>query len=95
MANTLSLHDALPIYVNIRNLTEFGMIPRFPNASYYLLGNGCLTGSLSTLLSMKKREEAEIVAEKMVYIDLLIDADFIEEYTAALYIPGKSEYFPA
>jgi hypothetical protein len=25
--------------------------------------------------------------------DLLIDTDFIEEYTAALYIMGKNEYF--
>jgi hypothetical protein len=30
----------------------------------------------------------------MVYIDLLVDADFIEEYSSALHIPGKPEYFP-
>jgi uncharacterized 2Fe-2S/4Fe-4S cluster protein (DUF4445 family) len=30
----------------------------------------------------------------MVYIDLLVDADFIEEYAAAVYIPGKPDYFP-
>lgn len=87
------LAGAFGTYVNTRNLTEFGMIPRFPNASFHLLGNGCLTGSLSALLSMKKREEAESIANKMVYIDLLVDTDFIEEYTAALYIPGKKEYF--
>jgi hypothetical protein len=29
----------------------------------------------------------------MVYIDLLVDADFAEEYSAATYIPGKKEYF--
>ena len=26
------------------------------------------------------------IADKMVYIDLLVDSDFIEEYSAALYI---------
>jgi uncharacterized 2Fe-2S/4Fe-4S cluster protein (DUF4445 family) len=31
----------------------------------------------------------------MVYIDLLVDIDFIEEYSSALYIPGKKELFPA
>jgi uncharacterized 2Fe-2S/4Fe-4S cluster protein (DUF4445 family) len=40
------------------------------------------------------RKKAVAAAEKMVYIDLLVDADFIEEYSAALYIPGKKEYFP-
>jgi len=30
----------------------------------------------------------------MVYIDLLVDIDFIEEYSAALYIPGRPELFP-
>jgi len=87
------LAGAFGTYVNTKNLTDFGMIPRFPKAMFHFLGNGCLTGTLSTLLSMKKREEAETIAERMVYLDLLIDADFIEEYTAALYIPGKKEYF--
>jgi hypothetical protein len=29
----------------------------------------------------------------MVFIDLLVDIDFIEKYSAALYIPGKPELF--
>jgi hypothetical protein len=33
------------------------------------------------------------VAETMVYIDLMCDADFIGEYASAVYIPGKKEYF--
>jgi len=31
----------------------------------------------------------------MVYIDLLVDVDFNEEYSAAIYIPGKREFFPS
>lgn len=33
-----------------------------------------------------------LTIREMVCIDLLIDADFTGEYTAALPIPGKSEY---
>jgi uncharacterized 2Fe-2S/4Fe-4S cluster protein (DUF4445 family) len=40
------------------------------------------------------RTEAADIAQRMVYIDLLVDADFIEEYAAAVYIPGKPEYYP-
>jgi uncharacterized 2Fe-2S/4Fe-4S cluster protein (DUF4445 family) len=43
---------------------------------------------------MDKRKEAAEVAKNMVYIDLLVDLEFIEEYSKALYIPGDKEYFP-
>jgi len=44
---------------------------------------------------MEKRKEANEIAEKMVYVDLLVDSEFIEEYSKALYIPGAKEYFPS
>jgi uncharacterized 2Fe-2S/4Fe-4S cluster protein (DUF4445 family) len=43
---------------------------------------------------MDKRKEAREIAEKMVYIDLLVDLEFIDEYSKALYVPGAKEYFP-
>lgn len=88
------LAGAFGAFTDLVNITRFGIIPRFFNADYHPIGNGSLTGAAAALLSVKKRKEAETIAGMMVYIDLLIDADFIEEYTAALYIPGKKEYFP-
>jgi uncharacterized 2Fe-2S/4Fe-4S cluster protein (DUF4445 family) len=79
--------------VDIRNIIRFGIIPDFFAAKYHPIGNGSLAGAAAALLSTAKRQEAESVAKKMVYIDLLVDSDFIEEYSAALYIPGKKEYF--
>jgi hypothetical protein len=35
------------------------------------------------------------IAKKMVYVALLVDIDFIEKYSAALYIPGRPELFPS
>ena len=61
---------------------------------YHPVGNGSLAGAIATLISQKMRDEALGIAKKMVYIDLMVDADFIEEYSSALYIPGKKEYFP-
>jgi uncharacterized 2Fe-2S/4Fe-4S cluster protein (DUF4445 family) len=48
---------------------------------------------MACLLSQEIRKKAHEISRQMVYIDLLVDADFIEEYTAALHIPGKKEYF--
>ena len=89
------LAGAFGSYTDLRNVIKFGIIPEFPNGKFHPLGNGSLSGAYATLLSLKKREEAREIAEKMVYIDLLVDVDFNEEYSAAIYIPGKREFFPS
>ncbi|MFA4861187.1 ASKHA domain-containing protein [Methanoregula sp.] len=88
------LAGAFGAYSDKEKIVRFGIIPDFPAAEYHTLGNGSLSGALLLLISMNRRNDAETVAKKMVYIDLLVDADFIEEYSAAVYIPGKKEYFP-
>ncbi len=85
---------AFGAYADRNKIVTFGITPDFPNAEFHAIGNGSLTGALAALLSGKKRQEVLDVAKKMVYIDLLVDADFIEEYASAIYIPGKPEYFP-
>lgn len=81
-------------YADRNRLVTFGIIPAFPHAEFHAIGNGSVAGACAALLSTGKRNELVQVAQMMVYIDLLVDADFIEEYTAALYIPGKRDYFP-
>jgi uncharacterized 2Fe-2S/4Fe-4S cluster protein (DUF4445 family) len=88
------LAGAFGAYADIRKIIAFGIIPDFYQAEFHPIGNGSLSGACAALLSLAQREEAAMIAEKMVYIDLLVDADFIEEYAAAVYIPGKPEYFP-
>lgn len=88
------LAGAFGAYADTKKIIAFGIIPDFPRAEFHPIGNGSLSGACAALLSLKKRQEAAEVAKKMVYIDLLVDADFIEEYAAAVYIPGKPEYFP-
>jgi len=88
------LAGAFGAYADTKKVVEFGIIPDFIHATIHGIGNGSLSGACAALLSQKKREEAADIARRMVYIDLLVDADFIEEYAAAVYIPGKPEYFP-
>jgi len=98
----ISIHDvkhvylagAFGAYTDLKNVIKFGIFPEFPNAKFHPIGNGSLSGAYATLISMKKRTEAKMIANKMVYIDLLIDVDFIEEYSTAIYIPGKREFYP-
>ena len=88
------LAGAFGTYTDMDNATTLGIFPEFPNGKYHPLGNGSLSGAYATLISTDKRREAAEVAKNMVYIDLLVDLEFIEEYSKALYIPGEKEYFP-
>ncbi|PKG31112.1 ATP-binding protein, partial [Methanoregula sp.] len=88
------LSGAFGAYTDIGNAVRFGILPEFPDAAFHPLGNGSLSGAYATLVSREYRIMAETVARHMAYIDLLVDTDFMEEYSAALYIPGKRELFP-
>lgn len=88
------LAGAFGTYGSIEKLTEFGIIPEFPHATFHRIGNGSLTGAYHALISTDIRERAIRIAERMGYVDLLVDTDFIDEYWAALRIPGKEELFP-
>jgi len=89
------LAGAFGTYTDMGNATRLGIFPEFPNGKYHPLGNGSLSGAYATLISVDKRREAAEVAKNMVYIDLLVDLEFIEEYSKALYLPGEKEYFPS
>jgi uncharacterized 2Fe-2S/4Fe-4S cluster protein (DUF4445 family) len=89
------LAGAFGAYADIKNAIRFGIIPEFSNAAFHPIGNGSLSGAYATLVSREYRSVAEMAARRMVYIDLLVDIDFIEEYSSALYIPGKKELFPS
>jgi uncharacterized 2Fe-2S/4Fe-4S cluster protein (DUF4445 family) len=88
------LAGAFGTYSDIANVTRLGLLPEFPNAQFHPIGNGSLAGAYLALVSMDKRREAREVAAKAVYIDLLLDTEFMDEYSKALYIPGSREYFP-
>ncbi len=88
------LAGAFGAFTSVENAVRFGIIPRFPNAEFHPIGNGSVAGAYLTLVNRRSREEAQEISQKMVYIDLLVDIDFIEEYSAALYIPGRKDLFP-
>ena len=88
------LAGAFGAFASVENAVRFGIIPRFPNAEFHPIGNGSVAGAYLVLVNRRFRNEAQEIAQKMVYIDLLVDIDFIEEYSAALYIPGRPELFP-
>ena len=90
----LYLAGAFGAYADLKNATKFGIFPEFPNAKIHPLGNGSLAGAYTTLLSVEKRKKTKEIAEKMFYVDLLVDTMFSDAYSESLYVPGRKEFFP-
>jgi uncharacterized 2Fe-2S/4Fe-4S cluster protein (DUF4445 family) len=91
----LYLAGAFGAYTDLKNATRLGIFPELPNAKIRPIGNGSLSGAYATLLSMEKRNRANIIAQNILYIDLLTDAMFAETYSESIYIPGRKELFPS
>lgn len=91
----LYLAGAFGNYIDAASATTIGIFPELPNAEIIQIGNGSVAGAYLALISVKKRAEAEQIAETMTYYDLTVDPDFMEEYSAAFSIPGKPELFPS
>lgn len=91
----LYVAGAFGTYTDLDSATRLGIFPEFTDCTVHPIGNGSLSGAYATLMSMEKRREAREIAKKMVYVDLLVDVEFMEEYSRALYIPGAKEYFPS
>jgi uncharacterized 2Fe-2S/4Fe-4S cluster protein (DUF4445 family) len=85
---------AFACYLDLNSSVEIGLLPEFPNAETKFLGNGAVGGSYLALVSRDRRREAGEIVKLMTYFDLLKDADFMDEYTAAYMLPGKRELFP-
>ncbi len=85
---------AFGYYINVESAVTIGLFPEMPKAKIHQIGNGSLAGAYLTLTSMRKRRIAETMAKLMTYFDLSTDADFMEEYSAALMLPGRAELFP-
>ena len=93
--DNLYLFGAFGNYVDLESAVTLGVFPEFPNAETVPLGNGSIAGAYLTLLSIEKRVEVERIAGDMTYYDLSADPDFMEEYSAALTIPGNPDLFPS
>ncbi len=91
----LYLAGAFGAYTELSSAIKLGIFPEFPNAKIHPIGNGSVSGAYAALLSTRKRDEAEAVAQNMLYIDLLEDVMFSETYSESIYIPGPKELFPS
>ena len=72
------------------------MIPDIPEEKYQSLGNTSLNGASMALLSFRKREAVYYIRDRITYIELNVNQDFMNNFNAAKFIPHTDrDLFPS
>jgi len=74
-------------FLNISNAIKIGLLPDIPINKYTYLGNSSLLGAHLILASDRNRERVETIAEKITYLELNIEPNYMHEFTGALFLP--------
>ncbi|MFH1315526.1 MAG: ASKHA domain-containing protein, partial [Candidatus Uhrbacteria bacterium] len=83
-------------FLNLEKAITIGLIPDLPREKFHYLGNSSLTGSYMLLVSERHRERQRELARRITYLELNTDHRYMEQYTAALFLPHtNAELFPS
>lgn len=74
-------------YLDVADAKTIGLIPNLPEEKFVFLGNSSLTGAYMTLMSSKSRRTQSELAQKITYLDLSAEPSYMDQYTAALFLP--------
>jgi len=74
-------------YIDPVKAITLGMLPDLPLERYIPLGNSSLTGALQALCNFSLREETRRLCDRITYIEMNVNAEFMQRFNAARFIP--------
>jgi len=83
-------------YIDPRSAITIGMIPDLPLSAYVSLGNTSLKGAKMALLSRKAAEDASGIRDRITYLELNVNREFMNLFSAAKFLPHTdTSLFPS
>ena len=64
-----------------------GMIPDLPLSTYRSIGNSSLEGATMALLSIDAIDEIDWIRDRITYLELNVNQDFMNRFSAAKFLP--------
>ena len=74
-------------FIQPASAIAIGMIPDLPLSVYHTLGNSCLRGATMALLSAGITEEIDQIRDRITYLELNVNQDFMNRFSAAKFLP--------
>jgi uncharacterized 2Fe-2S/4Fe-4S cluster protein (DUF4445 family) len=97
IANTVNIHlneihrfyvaGTFGSYIDPQSAITIGMIPDLPLDRYVSLGNTSLEGASLALLSKGERDEIYRIRDRITYLELNVNQEFMNLFSAAKFIP--------
>ncbi|MCL0094385.1 ASKHA domain-containing protein [Dehalococcoidales bacterium] len=82
--------------IDIEKAITIGLLPDLPRDRFIFIGNGSLLGARLTSFSIDILDDGEKVARMMTNFELSENADFMNNYIAALFLPHtNADEFPS
>jgi len=83
-------------HINIEKAITIGLLPDLERSKFIFIGNGSLLGARLMAYSSELVAKGEEIASMMTNIELSDNADFMDNYIAALFLPHTSiDLFPS
>ncbi len=83
-------------HIDPRQAITLGMLPDLPPSRFKPVGNSSLRGAEVTLLNQGARKRAGKVAQKITYIELNVNQEFMNRFSGAKFIPHtEPDLFPS
>lgn len=83
-------------FLDLEKAKIIGLIPDLPREKFHYVGNASLTGTYMSLVSQKHRDLRSKLAKRMTYLELNTDPSYMDQYTAALFLPHtNAKLFPS
>ncbi|MDQ5985773.1 MAG: Na(+)-translocating NADH-quinone reductase subunit F [Syntrophus sp. SKADARSKE-3] len=74
-------------YLDLDDACAIGLLPNLPHNRFLFAGNTSLRGSCLALVSGQYRRKLCEVARRMTYLELTTTSAYMDQYTAALFLP--------
>jgi uncharacterized 2Fe-2S/4Fe-4S cluster protein (DUF4445 family) len=76
-------------FLNLEDAITIGLLPRLSRSDekFSFLGNTSVIGAYLTLISEERRAKEHELAGKITYVDLSNESQYMDHYTAALFLP--------
>jgi uncharacterized 2Fe-2S/4Fe-4S cluster protein (DUF4445 family) len=83
-------------HIDPRRAIILGLLPDLPPERYVPLGNTSLKGAADLLLDFQKMEDMKQIAAKITYLEMNVNQDFMNRFSAARFIPHTdTSLFPS
>jgi uncharacterized 2Fe-2S/4Fe-4S cluster protein (DUF4445 family) len=88
------LAGAFGSYIDKESAAVIGLFPDCNLKNVYAVGNAAGDGARIALLNKDKRDEADIMARQVEYVELTVEPNFNTTFTQSLIFPHKVDKFP-